>query len=725
MIELSNISLPLDTDFSELHVLRLSVDARHKGDVHFVATLGVDAPEGMDEEACVDELLAERKQAKVHEPYEPLDIPDLHSTGAGMPSTRPIVVGSGPAGLFCALYLARAGLRPLVLERGPRMDERIAAVEAFDAGGQLNPAANIQFGEGGAGTFSDGKLTTNIKNPLTRHVLRWFVEAGAPEDIEVLAKPHIGTDILRDVVTALRERICELGGEVRFDACLEEIQVRDGALCGILVRDERDGSRAFVPAERVVLACGHSARDTFQMLADVGVAMEQKEFSVGVRIEHRQEDIDRAQYGSFAGHPALPPADYKLAEHLDSGRSVYTFCMCPGGEVVCAASEEGAVVVNGMSRRARDGANANSALLVNVGPEDFETDDPLAGVAFQRRWEQAAYECAVRAGGEPYQAPAQRVGSFLGSAEAHEDARASEGPEPSYARGVVWADLHECLPEFASAALEEALPIFDRKLHGFADPRAVLTGVETRSSSPVRILRNEYCESSVAGLYPCGEGAGYAGGIMSAAVDGLRVAKELAHAVAAERAAFDIAVETLKSGRAAIFPTDTVYGLGVSIASAPDPSELFELKTRPQDKPVALLVADPEDIACYGRNVPERALELARAHWPGALTIVVEASDLVPAAFRATDGTVGLRMPDNETACALIRAVGAPLATTSANVSGQPAVADAVDLDPALAAAVPVVTDRAKRSGAASTVVICTQDGVTVARQGDIMIQDE
>ncbi len=577
MLEVSNVYLPLDAGLpgsaaddlirnaaactlgvdrdalGTVHVLKRSIDARKKRDVHFVATLGVQfAHRTAEDQALVaaeargGEGATKGTHVKRYIPPELLSIPSCASAFAASGEPRPVVVGTGPAGLFCALYLARAGLRPLVIERGGNVDERLAAVDAFNAGGPLDLQTNIQFGEGGAGTFSDGKLTTGIKSPFARTVLQWFVDAGAPEEILWQAKPHIGTDRLVQVLRNLRSSIEQAGGEVRFHTQLVAVRSEKGALTGVELLDTRTGLSEQVPACRVVVACGHSARDTFEMLLDAGFTMEQKPFSVGVRIEHLQDDINRAQYGKAAGHPALGAADYKLSvqvsDYFGSQRGVYTFCMCPGGEVTCAASEDGGVVVNGMSRYARDGKNANSAVLVGVGPDDFEGDHPLAGVALQRSIEHAAYQTAYKAGGVSYEAPAQTVGDFLSGRSGTPSATV----QPTYARGVAWCDLHACLPTFVTEALEAALPLLDQKLQGFTSPNAIMTGVETRSSSPVRIVRGKNLQAcavfsgiqgkrqatSASGLYPCGEGAGYAGGIMSSACDGLRVARGIVQAFA-------------------------------------------------------------------------------------------------------------------------------------------------------------------------------------------------
>ncbi len=529
MLRISQLSLPLDHDdtalrraaaralgvphpaIGELAVVKRSVDARTGKPVRFSVTVDV-ALAG--EDAVLARVRSKDVTPKPDESYRRFRPVEPRS------GVRPIVVGTGPCGLFCALLLSRAGRHPLVLERGKAAGDRARDVTGFwRRGWAFDPESNVQFGEGGAGTFSDGKLYTQIKDRDHRipWILREMVAAGAPEDILVKGKPHIGTDRLIKVVRHIREEIVANGGEVRFGAKVVDIAVAGGRACGVVLADG-----ATVESDAIVVAVGHSARDSFRMLQRAGVTFEAKPFSLGVRIEHPQALVDRSQYGEAAGNPMLGAAAYKIVHHCRNGRSAYSFCMCPGGLVVAAASEPGGVVTNGMSSYARAEANANSGLMVDVRPDDFDGhNDPLAGFDYQRHWEEKAFEV----GGSNYFAPAQRVEDFLRG-------RASTdlgSVRPSYEPGVTPTDLSRCLPGFVVETLREAIPRIDRKLRGFAHPDAVIVGVETRSSSPARMTRDpDSLESvSVAGLYPAGEGAGYAGGIVSAAVDGMRIAETL------------------------------------------------------------------------------------------------------------------------------------------------------------------------------------------------------
>ena len=491
-----------------VELAKKSVDARKRDRVHFVCA--VRAEVDTDEGRLVRRL--KDSGVRIAGPYE------FRLPAGPKAELPPVVAGFGPGGMFAGLLLARCGHRPIIIERGQPVEARQRAGESFWEKGELDPESNVQFGEGGAGAFSDGKLTTGTGDGRIRYVLEELAAAGAPEEILTDAKPHIGTDRLPEVVKNIRERIISLGGQVLFETRLTDIITAGGRVTGVKLQS-REGERV-IPCEKLILAVGHSARDIFELLHKKGLPLSAKPFSVGVRIEHPAELIDRAQYGSFAGHPALGAADYKLSCHLGSGRGVYTFCMCPGGTVTGAASEPGGIVTNGMSPWARDGANSNAALLVGVGPGDFGSEGALAGVEYQRRIERLAYGYA---GG--YRAPAQRVADFM-------ERRASTGfgsVLPTYRPGVAPGDISCCLPEHICGSLREALPILGRQLKGFDSGDAVLTAPETRSSSPVRVLRGEDMQSpGLRGLFPCGEGAGYAGGIVSAAVDGLRCAQAAA-----------------------------------------------------------------------------------------------------------------------------------------------------------------------------------------------------
>ncbi|MBR6791517.1 MAG: hypothetical protein IKM49_00135 [Ruminococcus sp.] len=524
MIRINNIKVPLEFDFERLEgfiirkfglernkvrSVRLAgkaVDARKKNDVCFIIAVEFSA----DNE---NSLVKKIKGAIITEPYV-YRLPERVNA-----EKRPVIVGFGPAGMFASLVLAECGARPVVLERGGDVDSRCKAVERFRTGGALDTECNIQFGEGGAGTFSDGKLTTGTKDKRIRYVLERLAQFGAPEEILYLSKPHIGTDKLITVVKNLREHVKSLGGEILFGSRFCGFEAENSRITKVKYVSE--GIEHTIETDSVILATGHSARDVFSLLYNKDIALSQKNFSVGVRIEHLRTDIDKAMYGNFAGHRALKSADYKLAVHLENGRSLYTFCMCPGGTVVPASSEEKRLVVNGMSCFARDAENSNSALLVGVGPEDYGSDHPLAGMYFQREIEEKAF----LAGGGTYSAPSATVGELMNGALTEGFGRV----KPSYAPAVKKALPEEYLPDYVCESLRLGIKEMGRKIKGFDDAEAVLTGVESRSSSPVRINRDESLQSvSLKGLYPCGEGAGYAGGIVSASVDGIKCAEAVA-----------------------------------------------------------------------------------------------------------------------------------------------------------------------------------------------------
>lgn len=526
MIKLMNLTMPLGyteaqlctavskklripvEDIIEWKYQKKSYDARKKPRIFVVLTLIL----RVKREKMLLKRFVKDNNVQQYEPY-------YYEMPTCSPCTlRPVVVGFGPAGMFAAYLLAKAGLKPLVLERGQSVELRQKAVASFRENGVLHTESNIQFGEGGAGTFSDGKLTTGINDFRIRFVLETFVQFGAPEEILYLAKPHIGTDYLVSVVRNMRNAIQDMGGEICFQSRLENLVQKNGCLTAIDYQNQ-DVSKE-IPAQQCILAIGHSARDTFSMLYDNHIELVQKNFAVGVRVEHPQSMIDRAMFGEAVESKLLPAADYKLGLHFPNGKSLFTFCMCPGGEVVAAASENGRLVTNGMSYHGRNGENANSALLVGVSERELGSPHPLAGIAFQRKLEEAAF----RAGGSNYYAPVCCVGDFLANCQP----TSLGSVKPTYRPGVTLAALETYLPHFITDTLRIGIPVMAEKIPGFDMPDAVLTGVESRSSSPVRILRDASCQSvSVKGLYPCGEGAGYAGGIMSAAVDGMRCAEQL------------------------------------------------------------------------------------------------------------------------------------------------------------------------------------------------------
>jgi len=534
MIRIEEIKLPINASRMQmkdeicriLHIaageyeyytlVKKAVDARKKNNILFIYTVDVNMVDSELEKkiiTCINEAkydkIRKRHRVRIVKPYM-YEIPRVQ---LGESFERPIIIGSGPAGLFAGLLLAKAGLQPLIIEKGKKVDERVKDVEHFTKTGELNTKSNIHFGEGGAGTFSDGKLYTLINDHRTKYIFDELIAAGAPTEIAYNARPHIGTDNLRKVVKNLREKIEHLGGEYLFEHELKDIDIQDGCVKHIIVNDK------IYDVSFLILAVGNAARDTFQMLFDRKVQMEAKPFSIGVRIEHPREYINKLQYGDSYKDKRLPQAQYKLAVHLRNGRGVYTFCMCPGGWVVPAATEEGSVVTNGMSTFAQDNINSNAALLVGVTPADFPSENPLAGLDFQRIYEKKTYSY----GGEDFYTPVQLLGDFL-----HGRCTSSyKSVIPSYKPGTLPGELSGCLPDFVYDSLREAIPLLDKKLPGFAYSSAALTAIETRSSSPVRIVRGDDLQANVKGIFPAGEGAGYAGGIVSSAVDGMKVAEKI------------------------------------------------------------------------------------------------------------------------------------------------------------------------------------------------------
>ncbi|WP_411679060.1 NAD(P)/FAD-dependent oxidoreductase [Clostridium thailandense] len=523
-IRINNISISIDEDINNLKIkaaqklklsiadinnfkiIKESIDARKKDLIKFNYAIEIECE---NESKVVNR--AKDKDVKMKEKK----FKEEFSFGIKKIDHRPIIVGMGPAGMFAGLLMAQKGYKPLIIERGEKVEERTKTIEEFWKTGKLNINSNVQFGEGGAGTFSDGKLTTRIKDIRCDFVLEELVKAGAPEEIIYSGKPHVGTDILKTVVKNIRKKIIELGGEIRFNSKLENLIIRDKDLKAIIVNGEE------IPCDSLILAIGHSSRDTYEMLYKNNVFMEPKAFAIGVRVEHSQKLININQYGKYVDHPRLKAADYRLTHAAKAtGRSVYSFCMCPGGEVVGASSEENRLVTNGMSNYKRDKDNANAALVVTVGEQDFEGNSPLKGMEFQRHYEGLAYKL----GGGEYKAPIQLVGDFL------EDNISTKlgNIKPTYRPGYEFRDLRNCLPNYVIESLKEGLVNFDSKIKGFASRSAVLTGIETRTSAPVRLTRNDRLESiNIKGIYPCGEGAGFAGGIVSAAVDGLKAAESI------------------------------------------------------------------------------------------------------------------------------------------------------------------------------------------------------
>lgn len=494
-------------------IVKKSIDARDKNDIFYNYSIIVTLKDDFN----IFKLVKNKNVVLLEEANQVAEKVKVLRTS----SKKPVIIGAGPAGLFCALTLVENGIKPIIVEQGKKVEERKKDVDTFLESGQLNTLSNVQFGEGGAGTFSDGKLTTNLHSPLCRIVIDTFVKFGAPEQISYINKPHIGTDNLIEIVANIRKYIIEKGGEFLFNTKAEDFVIENNQIKAVICTSSESKEQIKLDTDAVVLAIGHSSREMFETLYEKEVEMARKNFSVGVRIEHKQEMINKSQYGE---NPKLklPPAEYKLAYHgtyNGKERSCYTFCMCPGGVVMASSSEEGTIVTNGMSTFARDGENANSAILVNITPEDFEGDSPLAGMYFQRELEEKAFKL----GGSNYNAPIQRVEDFINNRKSTFIGEV----KPTYRPGVTLANLQEILPDFVAETLKEGIEYFDKKIKGFANPDSILTGVETRSSSPITIKRNEQKMASIIGMYPCGEGAGYAGGIMSAAIDGIKVANAI------------------------------------------------------------------------------------------------------------------------------------------------------------------------------------------------------
>ena len=493
-----------EDDIISYKLKKKAVDSRNKNDVFFICNFVIDI------NSKISNKIINNKDCKHYNEYK-------YQVKNCKKKEKIVIVGTGPAGLFCAYVLALSGIQPIIIERGETVENRLLTINKFFQEGKLNTESNLQFGEGGAGTFSDGKLTTNINDERINFIKNTFVENGATEDILYLSKPHIGSDILIEVVKNLRNKIISLGGKFHFNTCLTNIQVKNNELCSIEVTKEN--KKEIWSCDKLILACGHSSKDTIKMLYSHGMIMEQKPFSMGVRIEHLQESINKAQYGpKFYNHPSLPPAEYKLAAHLPNNRSLYTFCMCPGGIVVASSSDPNTIVTNGMSYYKRDLTNANSALLVNVLPTDFESSNPLSGLDFQEKYEKLAYSLT-----NSYRAPCSLLNNFLNDTVSKEFGKV----KPTYAPGVEFSLIKECLPPFITETIKLGIKEFAKKIYGFDDGDSILTAIESRSSSPVRLVRNDNFETNIKNIYPIGEGSGYSSGITTSALDGIKCAEKI------------------------------------------------------------------------------------------------------------------------------------------------------------------------------------------------------